>query len=99
MRHYHVLVGLPGYIPNTNYPCDTLGQARLCAQEEKEAFLDSAAQGDNEDKLQVTGDIRRDWGYDVSRLGCYGREVWQTIAISECEEEDCYTEEGELYAE
>ena len=100
LKHYHVLVGLPGYMPNSNYPCSTLAEAGDVAYEEAKAFREAGYATDwSKDCLgKVVGNKRE--GYEVLRrslwhdgvdgLGTgYSWEVWQTITISPCDMADC----------
>jgi len=83
-RVYSVTVGLYGYLPNSCYYTRTLGQARLVAQEEKRAFLDYAWDSDNDEQLRVSGNIRKDGEYDITRVCWNGDRVsWQYIRIED----------------
>lgn len=93
MRAYAVNVGLPGYLPNSSSVFETLWEARECAKEEKEQFIESGRQvrlpHEDEDTqsgdVKVIGDIRKDWAYDVYQYGSYGWHLWQRITIEEIE--------------
>lgn len=88
LKHYHVLVGLPGYIANSNYPCNTLKEAGNVAYGEAEAFRDAGYHRDWEDSLgRVVGNKRE--GYEVLRYSLDELIVWQTITISPCDMADC----------
>ena len=75
-KHYHVLVGLYGYLPNSNYYCSSIKQAEDTMQSEAEAFRDAG--------YKVTGNKRM--GYDVKHESGYS---WQYIEYNECQEEEC----------
>lgn len=86
-NHYHVLVGFPGYVPNSNYPCETLKEAGDVAYATADTFRD--------DGHKVVGNKRN--GYEVLRprtrgllvSHTIGWNVWQTITIAHCNEADC----------
>jgi len=40
-NHYHVLTGLPGYMPANNYPCETLKEAGDVALYEANQFREA----------------------------------------------------------
>lgn len=91
-NHYHVLVGLPGYMPASNCPCETLAEAGDMALYKANAFRESGYHRDwGKDALGfVTGNKRI--GYDILRQpdGDESRQtLWQTITISPCDEADC----------
>ena len=83
MRCYSATTGLPGYLPSYGAVFRTLQEARDWAKQEKEDFLDYAYQQleDGRPTVRVTGDIRRDWFYNVERRNQYGWSVWQRIRI------------------
>ena len=86
--HYHVYVGLPGYLPNTNHACETKEEAIRIAKQEKAFFQDY---GDSYLAVRVEGDIRKDGWYAVKMENDAqdGFFLWQTITIEPCEETDC----------
>ena len=108
LKHYHVLVGLPGYLANSNYPCRTLAEAGDVALQEARAFREAhyASYWGKYSLGRVVGSKYS--GYEVLRP-CrwtpppeHGRdwEVWQTISISPCWESDCQCAEcGALLGE
>ena len=102
-KHYHVLVGLPGYMPNSNYPCSTLAEAGDMAYQEAESFREAGYHKDwGEDCLGfVTGNKRI--GYDILRQQDNDEStqtLWQTISIMDCYEQDCFCQQcGELLQE
>lgn len=79
-RHYHVLIGLPGYMPDANFLCDTKGQAQDLALFEARAFREAG--------YKVTGN--KGHGYDVlhGEEACFPNTTWQTIDVCPCQE-DC----------
>ena len=101
-HHYHVTVGFPGYLPNSNYPCRTLAEAYAIAQNEKDAFLDYGWDDDKQ-TIRVRGSIRRDRQYIVWRRSETQTTIewdpWQYIEIAECDEPSCWDDDGELYSE
>lgn len=96
--HYHVTVGFPGYLPNSNYPCATLSEAYSIAKYEKDDFIDTGWDDDHP-TIRVTGDIRRDHYYTVYRYDGDEWNEWQYIEIAECTEPDCCDDSGEIYSE
>ena len=92
-KHYHVLVGLPGYIANSNYPCSTWTEAGDIAYAEAEAFRDAGYHKDwGEDCLgKVVGSKRQ--GYEVLRFSLGELIEWQTIKIVDCYEEECFCQQ------
>lgn len=78
--HYHVLSGLHGYMPDSNYYCKTRTNALdLCA---------SLAKDLRDDGIEVSG--RRSEGYYEIPTG-QGAGV-EYIEIAECWETDCKEE-------
>jgi len=100
LKHYHVLVGLPGYIANSNYPCSTLAEAGDMAYQEAESFREAGYHKDwGEDCLgKVVGNKRE--GYEVLRPSLWDShewDVWQIISIADCYEEECFCQQcGQL---
>jgi hypothetical protein len=89
-KHYHVYNGIGGgYIPNHMGMYSTLTAAREALRDEKEAFLDYAA--DSSEKMRVNGSIRD--GYvelvDTDPASAFVR----TAYIEACGEEDCSEED------
>lgn len=103
LKHYHVLVGLPGYMPNSNYPCNTLAEAGDIAYAEAEAFREAgyASCWGKEQRGIVVGNKRE--GYEVLRPSLWDsheRDVWQTISIVDCYEDECFCQQcGQLLYE
>lgn len=90
--HYHVVTGLPGYLPNNNWLCETLKEAGDMALYEADSFREAGYDG-TYTFGRVVGN-RRD-GYEVLRHSPSEpgepttNYVWQTIRIEPCNEEDC----------
>lgn len=104
-NHYHVLVGLPGYMPASNHPCETLKEAGDMAYWVAEEFRNSGYRrfGDLADSMgKVVGNKHN--GYAVCRPTLWPEQggkwdVWQTISISPCDELDCRCSCGALFYE
>ena len=99
-KHYHVMVGTPGCLPDYNAAhtsrraaeADAAWYARDC----REAY-----NPDNDCKVIVTGSAKSG-RYDIERRAdrsTSGWELWQYIEIVDCYEDDCYDEDGELWQE
>lgn len=90
--HYHVLTGLPGYLPNNNWPCETLAEAGDMALYEADSFREGGyCSTFGKDSLGRVVGNRRD-GYEVLEYGPGGPDepcAWQTIRIEPCNEPDC----------
>ena len=108
LKHYHVLVGLPGYMPNYNCPCRTLTEAGAVALQEARAFREAhyASYWGKYSLGRVVGSKYS--GYEVLRPCRWTPppehkrdwEVWQTIDIADCYEEECFCQQcGELLQE
>lgn len=105
-KHYHVLVGLPGYIPASNYPCETLKEAGDAALYEANQFREAGySHAFGNDSLGYVAGSKRN-GYEVLRrefddfsLSGYRWEVWQTITISPCDEANCRCSCGYLFGD
>lgn len=105
-NHYHVLVGLPGYMPNSNYPCETLKEAGDMALYEANEFRETGYRrfGDLADSQGKVVGNKHD-GYVVLRPTLWSEsdckwDVWQTITISPCDELDCRCSKcGTLFCE
>ena len=98
-NHYHVTVGFPGYLPNSNYPCSSLAEAYAIARSERDAFLDYGWDDDKQ-TIRVDGNILQDRYYTVYQriADYYGKWApWQYIEIAECSEPSCWDDDGELY--
>ena len=68
---YFVQIGTDGYLPDSTSAYPTLEQAISAARDEKKIALDSWF--DNE--IRVTGNIRRDWRYEVICDGTYRHSI------------------------
>ena len=103
LKHYHVLVGLPGYTSNYNCPCRTLAEAGDIAYGEAEAFREAgyASCWGKDCQGKVVGNKRE--GYEVLRPSLWDShewDTWQTISIADCYEEECFCQQcGELLQE
>lgn len=86
-RHYHVLCGMPGYMPD-----DNMAHTSRRAAEAEAAEL---ARQCRDDGLRVTGSARD--GYDVSDPASLAYSGY--IEITDCYEDDCYNEDGALWQE
>lgn len=97
--HYHVVTGLPGYLPNENWPCETLKEARDMALHEAASFREGGYHASfGKDGLGRVVGNKRD-GYEVLRSlwhdGADGLgtgtvwHTWQSIRIEPCNEVDC----------
>ena len=103
LKHYHVLIGLPGYMANYNCPCRTLAEAGDVAYQEAEAFREAgyASCWGKGSLGKVVGNKRE--GYEVLRPSLWDShdwDTWQTIDIADCYEEECFCQQcGELLQE
>jgi len=89
--HFHMLVGMPGYMSDTNYVCHTRGEAEHSARWQAQDFRDQWDCDEDGAYYSVSGN-KHD-GYEIRRRGAfYPEEVWMTIRITECFEEDCLEE-------
>jgi len=95
--HFHVLIGMPGFTPNTNYTFRTRGEAEHCAFWEAQDFRD--VWDDANGRLYYKVEGNKHIGYDVLlrefddfTSSGYRWEVYMTIRITECFEEDCLKE-------
>lgn len=88
-KHYHVLVGMPGYMPESNTYCTTLTEARQCAKWEADIYRDDW--GDDAPVYRVTGNMHD--GYDVYQHDSGDLDV--TITINECWEPECSESDNE----
>ena len=93
--HYHVVTGLPGYLPNNTWPCETLREASDMALYEADSFREGGyhASFGKDSFGRVVGN-KRD-GYEVLRP-CFTSATppedwftWQTIRTEPCNETDC----------
>jgi hypothetical protein len=92
--HYHVNVGMPGYLPDNGYAVETLAEAGDLAYYEAENFRDAGYHSDCDDHIgHVTGTKRRGYGYEVNRHQYLHDDgltfVYMTISISGCDETEC----------
>ena len=89
--HFHMLVGMPGYMPDTNYTCRTRGEAEHLALWEVKNLRKGWDIDNARSHYSVSGN-KHD-GYDVyRRIAMYPEEVWMTISVTECFEDDCLEE-------
>ena len=86
-RHYHVLCGMPGYMPDDNMAHTSRRAAEADAAELARQY--------RADGLRVTGNAHD--GYDVSDPASLAYSGY--IEVNDCSEPDCYNEAGELWAE
>lgn len=99
-RHYHVLAGLPGCLPDYS----TAHSSRRAAEAEAARYARYSREAynpDNDRQVLVTGSAKSG-RYDIERRtgrSPSGWELWQYIEIVDCCEDDCYTEDGELWNE
>lgn len=85
-RHYHVLSGMHGYMPDSNFPTRTLREARAVAIEEVRICR---AAGD-----RYVGSARGRY-YECVSVNEYGTPLHggpEYIEITDCYEEDCLDE-------
>lgn len=66
--HYHVHVGLPGYLPSTSFSCETLAEAGDIAYAEAECFRDAGFHTDCGEDCQGFVSGSKYYGYEVMRL-------------------------------
>lgn len=87
-KRYVVYVGMPGYLPDSYYVCETLAEAFDYAKFERDEFRQLG--------YRVLGNIRKDWQYIVRRR-LFGNEWldYVTIQIECCELSDEELEELE----
>ena len=87
--HYHVVTGLPGYLPNENWACETLAEAGNVALSEAKAFREGGYHScwSKDSQGRVIGNKRG--GYKVLRFSLGELCEWQTIRIEPCNEADC----------
>lgn len=96
-RHYHVLAGMPGCMPDYNAPCTSRREAEREAAEYARDSREAYNQDYRTPQVRVTGSARNGW-YDIIRKRGRDWELWQYIEIVDCCEDDCY-EDGELWNE
>ena len=101
MKHYHVLAGLPGCLPDYN----SAHSSRRAAEADAAWYAQDCREAYNPDykarEVGVIGSAKRG-RYDIERKtdrSPSGWELWQYIEITECYEDDCYNEDGELWNE
>ena len=89
--HYHVLVGMGGgYMPFSNFPCKTKGDAQHIARWEAQEWRDDYANNENGKMVpvyRVTGN-KRD-GYTMARRENTEYDLGHYIEITTCFESDC----------
>ena len=88
--HFHMLVGMPGYMPDTNYTCRTRSEAEWLALCEAKDFR-SAWDTENDWSTYIVNGNKYD-GYEICVHDVQPMEVWMTICVTECFEEDCLEE-------
>lgn len=93
-KHYHVLVGLPGYMPDSNDVCRTLAEAGNCAQWQADQYREDWDYENDCSYYLVTGNK---WeGYEVNRRDQSDYAMPILISINDCYEEDCFEEEDAM---
>jgi hypothetical protein len=90
--HWHVFVGMNGYVPDASYAYETRKDAESSAQWEKEGYAEAYAEEDP--PVTITGNKRN--GYVIDRGG---HTLPIFISIEPCNEEHCRDESGELIQE
>lgn len=89
--HFHMLVGMPGYMPDTNYTHRTRADAEHGARWQAQVFRDGWDSFHDCGEYKVEGDMHN--GYEVYRRNAiHPEEVYMTIRVTECFEEDCLKE-------
>ena len=89
--HFHMLIGMPGYMPNTNYTFRTRGEAEHCAHWEAQDYRDAWDTFLDCAKYKVEGNMHD--GYEIYRRNAiHPEEVYMTIRVTVCFEEDCLKE-------
>ena len=88
--HFHMLVGMPGYLPDTNYTCRTRSEAEWLALCEAKDFR-SAWDTENDWSTYIVDGNKHD-GYEICVHDVQPMEVYMTIRVTECFEEDCLEE-------
>ena len=97
LKHYHVLVGLPGCMPDGNDVCQTQAEARDCAQWWADQYREDWNCDTDKSYYVVIGNKRE--GYEINRRdqSVHGMLWTETlpilISINDCYEEDCLEEE------
>ena len=82
-KHYHVLGGLRGcYMPNVNYTCETLSEARAILLDFKKQEIEDSYQMEDRSQFSITGNLRQGY-YEVTNGG---NEYYE---ITDCQESDC----------
>lgn len=89
-KHYHVLGGMPGYLPDMAYVCATLTEARALAAYEARLWRDEY--DDDQPVYRVSGSAKRGY-YDISRRDGTGADYY--IEINECCEPICSESDNE----
>ena len=86
-----MLVGMPGYMPDTNYTCRSRSEAKGLALCEARGFRNDWDCDNGRSYYSVTGNMED--GYEVyHRNAIHPEEVYMTIRVTECFEEDCLEE-------
>ena len=89
--HFHMLVGMPGYMPDTNYVHRTRGDAEHGARWQAQDFRDQWNGFYDCAEYKVEGNKYN--GYEIYRRNAiHPEEVHMTIRVTECFEEDCLEE-------
>lgn len=89
--HFHMLVGMPGYMPDTNYTCRSRHRAEGLALSEARGFRSDWDCDEDRSYYSAVGNMHD--GYEVYRRGDDPpREVYMTIRVTECFEGDCLKE-------
>jgi len=86
--HYHVLIGVPGYMPVTNDVCKSRTEAECCALWYAKNFRKCWDSYNDRAVYHVEGN-KRD-GYEIyCPNGIRPEDVYMTIHITACSEEEC----------
>jgi len=91
LRHYHVLVGMPGYMPDNNDVCRTRGEAESSALYWANEYRNDWDSDTDKSYYIVTGN-KHD-GYEVNRRDQSDYALPTLIYITECTENDCFEDE------
>jgi len=67
--HFHMLVGMPGYMPDTNYTCRSRTRAEGLALHEAREFRNDWSRANNKPYYKVVGNMHD--GYEVSHSHPY----------------------------
>jgi len=97
-KHYHVLVGLPGCMPDSNDVCQTQAEAQDCAQWWAQQYREDWNPDTDKSYYKVLGNKRM--GYAVIRRNQSDYAMPILISINDCHEEECFCDlSGELISD